>query len=584
MISQLEKTNSEYREKSQEMEDTIKDMELEFKTLKNDLKRQENVGKAAKGDIEKDYIVSKQRVEDLEEIMKTLREELKDRGIELERLRGERVKDEEQVRTYEREKNQVEYDLGNKILISENDTMKLRIDNKDLKVKYNKLEEKWVNDKDLYTSQIHDLKKNMSEYREKAQKQIDQLKDAKATLERDIKILSGSVQEFEIRKEKLVKENDKNSKLFEEKETLLSSCMGFIEDLYGLCRKEKNLAQYLKSFQFKKNQIEKKFKALKNPSSDYFNKSQNKISGNITHGTRISYSKDKKSTTSATNKFGVANNRLKKKVNSKRNSRANSKDNSKIDYLSDHSLEAEACRIVENYNRRSRDKSVNRNVSKNNTKNRSNSKKRPNSKDNKNCLVYQNNDDFFSVAKSERYRKSSAKKKVQKSYQTTTEVDSEIDSRLNDRSSLGFNNEFNFETRQSKNIRHNDQSKNSFKNEIDEQPSHHTNNSSTLHYSNTQFNQDQRNIDNPYKTSRAENTKFDDSKTKIHLLEDEIIKLKKEYQEKLADQPIEMNIENIGALRQGLNQLASQIQQKSESLLESKKWHRENEEKKRTFR
>ena len=78
--------------------------------------------------------------------------------------------------------------------------------------------------------------------------------------------------------------------------------------------------------------------------------------------------------------------------------------------------------------------------------------------------------------------------------------------------------------------------------------------------------------------------KQDNSRTKIHILEDDIIKLKKEYQEKLADQPIEMNIQNIGDLRKELNSLASQIQQKSESLLELKKWQRENEESKRNYR
>lgn len=74
--------------------------------------------------------------------------------------------------------------------------------------------------------------------------------------------------------------------------------------------------------------------------------------------------------------------------------------------------------------------------------------------------------------------------------------------------------------------------------------------------------------------------KDDDLRTKIRFLEDEIIKLKKNYQEKLADQPLDMNVENIGSLRKELNLLATQIQQKSESLLELRKWNRENELKK----
>ena len=41
-----------------------------------------------------------------------------------------------------------------------------------------------------------------------------------------------------------------------------------------------------------------------------------------------------------------------------------------------------------------------------------------------------------------------------------------------------------------------------------------------------------------------------------------------------------MNVENIGSLRKELNLLATQIQQKSESLLELRKWNRENELKK----
>jgi chromosome segregation ATPase len=261
------------------MEGQIKDMELEFKNLKNDLKRQENCTKISKDDVSKEAALYKDRSDDLEAVLKTLREELKDRGLDLERLKSERVRDEEQVRSYEREKNQVEYDLGNKLVEAENDTMKIRIDHKDLKVKYNKLEEKWTCDKELYSNQIQELTAAMGDYREKSSKQIDSLKENRNCTEKDLRVLGNSLQESEGRREKLQKELAKAEKVFSEKENLLGQCIDFIEDLYGLCRKEKSIAQYLKSFQFKKNQIEKKYKVLKNPTSDYFSRNLARING-----------------------------------------------------------------------------------------------------------------------------------------------------------------------------------------------------------------------------------------------------------------------------------------------------------------
>lgn len=545
MIATLERANTQYRDRATDLEDKVKNMEIEYKNFKCEIKRIENTGKMAKDDVTKDQTIYKERSDDLESIMKTLREELKERGLEIEKLRNEKVLDEERVLQMERKKNQIEYDLGNKLVEAENDGMKLRIDNKDISLRYNKLDEKWKQDKEVMGHHIKELKEQMNEYKSKSQKQLDDAKDSNKQLEKDTRLYKSLLNESENKLQKCVKESVRIEKYYKDKDELLEQAMIFIDDLYGLCRKEKSLGPYLKNFQFKKNQMEKKHKGMKNSMMDNalfkpVNKMVNDYKPGITGAQkkRDSFTRGDARKPAAKNikggNFGVGRvgSRKASRDNSRQNSARNSHKNSRVDFLSEQSFDGSLFDERDRLTNRAKRHGNNNNSKKRNSSN----------------VGLGGGSRNGSVT-----RQSSASKKV---LNTNNHNSGGVVEKYNNYNDFHYNNTamaYKIDQLDTANMVNSDKSPNNYY--ADKSPNNYYINKSPVNDfrsddlrildNNKPLEQENmRNLGNSNPIKRVDNSLMYvdnaddklDMKSKIRLLEDEIIKLKKNYQEKLADQ------------------------------------------------